>query len=96
MTSIEMAVMAANIERVTKYNIGVDDIESTADDFEDILKALEFGKAFPGENNDFYDRIKGQFPAMAADVLITLLTMARRHDIGMNEVFDEFNKAIKK
>lgn len=96
MTSIEMIMMARNIERVTSYNLDVNDIEMTAEEFEDVLKALEFGKAFPGDNNEFYDRIRGQFPAMAADVFVMLLTMTRRHGIDLEDVFDEFNKAIKK
>ena len=96
MTSIEMAVMASNIKRVTEYNISTDDIEKTADDMKYVMLGLEFTKFFPGEDNADYLRAKEEFPTMAADVIITLLTMARRHDISMNEVFDEFNKAIKK
>lgn len=96
MTSIEMAVMAANIKKVTEYNVSTDDIENTAEEMKHTMLGLEFTKFFPGEDDKDYLRVKEEFPAMAADVIIMLLTMARRHDISVNEICEEFNKAIKK
>lgn len=95
MTSIEMAVMAANIKRVTEYNVSTDDIENTADNMKHTMLGLEFTKFFPGEDDVDYLRAKEQFPAIATDVIIMLLTMARRHDISVNDIFEEFNKTIK-
>lgn len=95
MTSIEMAVMAANIKKVTEYNVSTDDIENTAEEMKNTMLGLEFTKFFPGEDDKDYLRVKGEFPTMASGVIILLLQMARRHDIPLNNVFDEFNKMIK-
>ena len=96
MTSIEMAVMAANIKKVTEYNVSTDDIENTAEEMKSTMLGLEFTKFFPGEDDKDYLRVKEEFPAMASNVIILLLQMARRHDISLNDVFEEFNRAIKK
>lgn len=96
MTSIEMAVMAADIKRVTEYNVSTVDIENAAEDMKHTMLGLEFTKFFPGEDDKDYLRVKEEFPAMAADVIIMLLTMARRHDISVNEIFEEFNKTLKR
>ena len=96
MTSIEMAVMAANIKRVTEYNISTDDIENTAEEMKHNLLSLEFTKFFPGEDDKDYLRVKDEFPAMASDVIILLLQMARRHDISLNEVFEEFKRQLNR
>lgn len=87
--------MAANIKKVTEYNVSTDDIENTAEEMRQTMLRLEFTKFFLGEDSKDYLRVKEKFPTMASGVIILLLQMARRHDIPLNDVFDEFNKMIK-
>lgn len=94
MTTIEMAVLAKRImDKTTNIAVGDEDIVDVANRMQYACRGLEFGKAFASDG--YYENAKSEFADMAAEMLLFLLIMCRRHEVNVNDVWNKFEEQLK-